>query len=161
VRVRRFCRSLILLYATAWLCFGQVPETVAASSPVLNLEDALSLARKQNAQIQISTLAVTNAIEQTNQLKTQRLPVFRIYANAGASLIPIDLTIPKGALGVYPATGPVPAQDASIKTPRQVTGIIYGSAGQPISQLYKIGLGLKEARLGEDIARERARQQSQ
>ena len=161
MRVTRFRHSLICACAAVLLCYGQEAETVANSSPILSLDDALSLARKQNAQIQIATLDVTKAVEQTDQLKAQRLPVFKVYANIGASLIPIDLTIPRGALGSFPATGPVPAQDASIKTPQRLTGIIYGTAGQPLSQLYKLSLGVKESRLGEEMAREKARQQSQ
>ena len=138
-----------------YLCYGQ------ANAPLLTLDDALSLATKHNEQIQVAALDISKASEETAQLKTQRLPVVKLYANVGESLLPIDLTIPKAALGVYPATGPVPAENTSIKTPRQITGIVFGTAGQPISQLYKIGLGLKEARMMEELAREKERQQIQ
>jgi outer membrane protein TolC len=128
---------------------------------VLTLEEAIRLAAKQNAQIQISTLEVDKAIEQTNQVKTQRLPVLKVYTNVGISLIPIDLTVPKGTFGAYPGIGPIPANDSSIRTPRRLTGLIYGSAAQPLSQLYKVNLALKEARIGEQAAREKLRQQTQ
>lgn len=150
------CLGLLAgICALGGLCFGQ------ADAPLLTLDDALSLATKQNSQIQIAAFDINKAAEETAQLKTQRLPVIKLYANVGESLLPIDLTISKGALGSFPATGPIPAQDTSIKTPRQITGIVYGTAGQPISQLYKIGLGLKEARMMEDLAREKERQQIQ
>jgi hypothetical protein len=151
----RLCRLAIFAYFAISLCFGQ------DAGPVLTLDDAVSLAKKQNSQIQIRTLELTKAIEQTNQLKTQRLPVFKVYANVGASLLPINLTVPQGTLGNYPATGPLPAEDATIKTPRQITGFIYGSAAQPLTQLYKIGMGLQQARIGEEAAREKTRQQIQ
>ncbi len=153
--MRRFFRSFLWPCSTVCLCFGQ------SSPPLLTLSDAVALAHKQNAQIQISSLDVSKAVEETNQLKTQRLPVFKVYANVGESLLPINLTIPKGALGVYPATGPIPAQDSPIKTARQITGVIFGTATQPISQLFKISLGLKEARVTEELAREKERQQMQ
>ena len=78
MRVTRFRHSLICACAAVALCYGQEAETVANSSPILSLDDALSLARKQNAQIQIATLDVTKAVEQTDQLKAQRLPVFKV-----------------------------------------------------------------------------------
>ena len=149
--VRRLSRSVVASHFAVWLCVAQ--------EPVLSLEGAVTLAKRQNAQIQIANLDVTKAVEETSQAKTQRLPVFKVYANVGESLTPINLSIPMGALGEFPATGPVPAQDAAIKTPRQIAGFIYGTAGQPLSQLYKAGLGVREARIGEEAARERARQQ--
>jgi outer membrane protein len=151
----RLCRLAIFAYFAMPLSFGH------GAGPVLTLDDAVSLAKKQNSQIQVSTLELTKAIEQTNQLKTQRLPAFKVYANVGAALLPINLTVPPGTLGNYPATGPIPAQDATIKTPRQITGFIYGSAAQPLTQLYKVGLGLQQARIGEEAAREKTRQQIQ
>jgi hypothetical protein len=80
----RLCRLAIFACFAMPLCFGQ------GIHPVLTLDDAVSLAKKQNSQIQISTLELTKAIEQTNQLKTQRLPAFKVYANVGASLLPIN-----------------------------------------------------------------------
>jgi outer membrane protein TolC len=151
--VRRSCRLLAGVCAAVWLCCGQ--------TAVLSLDEAIRLAAKQNQQIQITTLEVNKAAEQTSQLKTQRLPVLKIYTNLGVSLIPIDLTVPRGTLGVYPSTGPIPDRDASIRTPRRLTGFLYGSASQPLSQLYKISLALKEAHIGEQAAREKLRQQTQ
>lgn len=158
--MRRFCCPFICAYFAGVLCLGQ-GELATPQTPRLTLDEAVSLAKKQNTQIQISTLDITKAIEQTNQFKTQRFPVLKVYANVGASLTPINLTVPKGTLGNYSGTGPIPAEDATIKTPRQITGFIYGSAAQPLTQLYKIGLGLKAARIGEQAAREKLRQQIQ
>ncbi len=143
------------LCAAVWLGLGQ------DSAPLLTLDEAVRLAQKHNAQVQIGALDVNRAIEETNQIKTQRLPAFKVYANVGESLTPINLTIPLGALGSFPATGPVPSEDTSIKTARQVTGVIYGTVGQPISQLFKISLSLREAHLQEELAREKERQQIQ
>ena len=102
---RRRYRFLIAPCAALGLCYAQ------NAAPVLTLDDALAQARKQNAQIQISTLDISKATEEKDQLKTQRLPIFKLYANVGESLLPVNLTIPMGALGIYPATGPIPAQD--------------------------------------------------
>ncbi len=151
------CRCFALPIALSLLCLGQTESSV----PVLTLSDALSLAEKQNTQLQVSALDVQKAAEQTKEAKTQRFPVIKVYANAGESLQPIELTIPAATLGTYPATGPIPAHDSTITTPQRITGFIYGSAGQPLLQLYKINLAVKESRIGEQIAREQLRLQTE
>jgi outer membrane protein TolC len=128
---------------------------------VLTLQDAVRIALKGNRQIQVSALEVVRAAEATAEVKTSRLPQFKSYILAGIALNPIDFTIPRGALGVYSGTGPIPAEDSTISTPQRVTGLIYGSAAQPLSQLYKIHLGLEESRLGEELARQSLRQTKQ
>ena len=131
------------------------------AQPVLTLDDAIRIAVKGNRQVQISALEVVKATEATAEVKTARLPQFKSYILGGIALNPIDFTIPRGALGIYPNIGPVPGEDANINTPRRFTGLIYGSAAQPVSQLYKIRLGIQESQLGEQLARENLRQKKQ
>jgi outer membrane protein len=71
----------------------------------------------------------------------------------GEPLRPIDFTIPEGALGVYPATGPIPAQNSTIQTPQRFAGFLYASVAQPVSQFYKIGLAIRQSKVAEDAAR--------
>lgn len=141
--------SLILI---ALPCLGQ---------PVLTLQEAIGIAIKGNRQVQISALEIVKAAEATAEVRTSRLPQFKSYILGGVALNPIDFTIPRGALGIFPNTGPIPAQDANITTPRRLTGLIFGSAAQPVSQLYKIRLGIQASQLGEQLARENLRQKKQ
>jgi outer membrane protein TolC len=62
---------------------------------------------------------------------------------------------------VYPGTGPIPGQNATITTPQRFTGLIFGQISQPVSQQWKIHLASLSARLGEALAREGLRQQQQ
>jgi outer membrane protein TolC len=133
----------------------------AQTAPVLTIDDAVALALQGNRQVQSSALDVHRASEESAALKTTRLPQFQIYALGGETVRPIKFTIPQGALGSYPATGPIPAQSSSITTPRQFTGFILGRASQPLSQLWKIRLALISSRLSEELAKERLRQQRQ
>ena len=159
--MRQLYRWLPSVYFAVSLALGQGVIAPPRSLPILTLENALYLAATQNTAIQTSALDVSKAKEQTNQMRTQEFPVFKVYAHVGASLAPINLTVPKGTLGSYPSTGPIPGQDATIRTPQRATGLIYGSAAQPLSQLYKVALALKETRIGEQMAREKLRQQTQ
>jgi len=132
-----------------------------AQAQVLTLNDALAMAAKDNRAVQSSALDVAKAGEVTEQTRSARLPQFNTYILGGEALTPIDFTIPRGALGVYQATGPIPAQNSTISTPQNFNGLIYLSAAQPLTQLKKIGLAVRESRLGEESARESLRQKKQ
>ena len=143
-------RTAALLFASL-LCKAQV----------LTLNDAVALAVKENRNVQISALDVAKAGESIAETKALRLPQLSASILAGESLTPIDFNIPKGALGVYPTVGPIPAQNASISTPQNFNALIYASAAQPVTQLRKIGLALRESRVGEELAAENLRQKKQ
>lgn len=136
-------------------------QLLAQQSPTLTLDQAVALALKSNRQLQSSALDITKAEETTAEAKTARLPQFRSYILSGISLNPINFTVPRGTLGIYPGLGPLPSQDSDIRTPRRVTAFIYGTAAQPISQLFKVRLAINQSRLGEQAARENLRQQKQ
>jgi outer membrane protein TolC len=138
-----------------------IVSAVAQQAPVLTIDDAVALALKENRQVQSSALGVEAARQETAAFKTSRLPQFQTYVIGGEALRPISFTIPKGALGVYPATGPIPAEDSKVTTPQQFTGLVFAQASQPLSQLWKIHLQLISFKIGEDLARESLRQQRQ
>jgi outer membrane protein len=142
----------------AWLFFF---ATLFSQAQILTLNDAVAQALKENRNVQISALDVAKASEATAETKTSRLPQLSTYILGGESLTPIDFTIPKGALGVYPTVGPIPAQSASISTPQTFNAFIYASAAQPVTQLHKIGLAIRESRVGEEMAVESLRQKKQ
>jgi outer membrane protein len=142
----------------AWLFFFAI---LLSKGQILTLNDAVTQALKENRNVQISALDVTKASEATAETKTSRLPQFNTYILGGESLTPIDFTIPKGALGVYSNVGPIPAQNASINTPQTFNAFIYASAAQPVTQLRKIGLAIRESHVGEEMAAESLRQKKQ
>lgn len=131
------------------------------TASVLTIDDAVSLAFKGNRQLQSTVLAVDRAKQDTAALKTMRLPQFQIYALGGEALRSIKFDIPQGALGNYPATGPIPAHGTNITTPQRFTGFIFGQASEPLSQQWKIHLALISAQISEDLAKEKLRQQRQ
>lgn len=129
------------------------------SSSVLTLSEAVAAATANNRQIRKSTLDVQKSAEAVEGAKTSRYPQFNLYANSGLVLTPLTFTIPKGTLGTYPATGPLPNQDASITTHRDFSAIVYGSVSQPLTQLLKINLAVQQSRLGVQLSQEAERQQ--
>lgn len=133
----------------------------AQAVPVLSIDDAVAIALKQNRQVQSAALDVSRAQEETAAMKTARLPQFSIFAVGGESLRAYQFNVPQGVLGSYPATGPIPAQNSSITTPRTFTAFIWGNATQPVSQLWKVRLDVISSKLNQGIAKEKLRQQRQ
>src|SRR5262252_4909191 len=131
------------------------------TAPILTLDNAVVLALKGNRQVQSNALDVNRAREETAAAKTNRLPQFSLYLLGGEALRPISFTIPQGALGFYPATGPIPAKNSDVTTPQQFTALIFAQASQPLSQLWKVHLALMSSQISESLARERLRQQRQ
>ena len=133
----------------------------AQTAPVLTIDDAVALALQGNREVQSAALEVDRAREETAALHTKRWPQFQLYALGGVPLTRATATVPTGALGTYPVTGPIPGPNVGVTTPRQLSGIIWGQALQPVSQLWKIHLDLISSRIREGIALQRLRQKRQ
>jgi outer membrane protein len=155
--------SLILglqltLISVAW---AQTPEAANANEPLLTLDEAIRIASGTNRDIHISKIAIIKAQEIVAQAKTNYLPKLDANVLAGVPLQPLNFRVPAGSLGTYPATGPIPATDTNIHSPVRFGAFVNASATQPLTQLFKVNLAVKQARLGIDLAKEGVRAQSQ
>jgi outer membrane protein TolC len=72
-----------------------------------------------------------------------------------------DFTFTKGVLGNYANVGPIPDRDIKMSTPSRPTAILFGQITQPLSQLHRIRLNIKQAMLIGDISKEQLRGQQQ
>jgi len=142
---------------------GLLVAVICCAQPasVLTVDDAVTLALKGNREVLSAALEVDRAREDTAALRTKRLPQFQIFALGGVPLTRATATVPTGALGTYPGTGPIPGPNVSVTTPRQLSGVIVGQALQPVSQLWKIHLDLISSRIREEAAQQRLRQKRQ
>jgi outer membrane protein TolC len=133
----------------------------AQTTSVLTMDEAVALALRRNRDVQSAFLEMDRAREETAALKTKRLPQFQIYALGGIPLTRATATVPQGALGTYPVTGPIPGPNVSVTTARQLSGVLVGQALQPGTQLWKIHLDLISSHIREDLAQQRLRQKRQ
>ena len=140
---------------------GQGSTVPGLTIPVLTIDEAVALAVKGNRQVRSTAFGVDAAQRETTALRTSRWPQFQTDVLGGEALHPISFSIPEGALGVYPSTGPIPPKDSQVTTPQQFTGLVFAQASQPLSQLWKIHFSLISSKIGEDLARETLRQQRQ
>lgn len=143
--------SLVVGYLAPELVHGQT----------LTLQQAIEAAEANNRAISAARLEHAKALSEVSVAPTYRLPAFSVAALGSQSLAHLGLTFPQGSLGVYPGTGPIPGKSTTLTSPLQPAGIFYASVTQPLSQQHKIGLGIKLARVGTDIADETIRSKRQ
>ena len=156
---------IIFLFAIIILTAGpsSVPAQQSSAAPgeVLTLDEAISLALRDNREVKNAQLGVGKADDDVAAARTYRLPKFEFNALAGQQLISPDFTFTKGVLGNYANVGPIPDRDIKMSTPSRPTAILFGQVTQPLSQLHRIRLNIKQAALSTDVAREQLRGQEQ
>jgi outer membrane protein TolC len=132
-----------------------------AEAPLLTLDDAVSLALKGNRLVKNSGLEALKYDFQVDTMRIKRLPQFEVSALGGELMHSYDFTFPAGSWGTYPGIGPIPSTQSVIKTPARFANFMVGSMAQPLTQQYKIGLGIRATELGRDIAKEDVRAERQ
>jgi outer membrane protein TolC len=120
----------------------------------LTLEEAVSLALSHNRELKQAGLEIHKQQEAFSEAKTQLYPRFDTYFLASELLTPLDFTIKSGTFGTFPATGPIPAKDSVIHTPARPVAIASITATQPLTQLFRIDLSIKEQKLGAELSRQ-------
>jgi len=128
---------------------------------VLTLDRAVALAVKNNRLVQAATLEVQKGEHQVAATRTYRLPQLHVNVFESQLLTRLDFTFPRGAFGTFAGIGPVPAANTSITTARRPNLFVYGTAAQPLSQLHRIGLGIRLQQLSRDLDREKLEAQQQ
>jgi outer membrane protein TolC len=121
---------------------------------LLTLEEAVSLARSHNRELKQAGLEIHKQKEAFSEAKTQVYPRFDLYLLASELLNPLDFTILPGTFGNFPATGPIPAKNAQIHTPARPVAITSVTATQPLTQLFRIDLSIKEQKLGVELSQQ-------
>ncbi len=142
---------------------GQQQQTLSEDSdaPVLTLDEAVNLALQHNWLVKNSVLEVQKNDFQVSTARSRRKPQFQFSMLGGELLHPFDFTFEKGVFGTYPNVGPIPGTNAKVHTPAVFTTYLTGSIDQPVTQQYKIGLGIHATELERDIAREEVRAERQ
>lgn len=128
---------------------------------LLTLNEAIRIAVANNRSLKIATLEVDKSKWEIAEFKTKRLPAFSGTVFGSQLLNEVSFTFKEGAFGNFPATGPIPDKDTKITTPRRPTAYVVGQATQPLSQLYKIHLGLRAQQLDSQLTSEKARAERQ
>jgi outer membrane protein TolC len=163
----RLCRSsmkarfLFVCIAIA-LCVGIVAaQETASTAQVLTLDEAIAIAIANNRSLRVAMLEVDKSKWRIAEVKTKRLPSFSGTILGSELLNEVSFNFPAGAFGNLPGVGPFPSTDTKITTPRQPVAYVMSQVEQPLSQLYKIQLGVRAQELNAKITGEKARAQAQ
>ena len=159
------CLSLVfILCALAWpraSSAQEQPPNPNTQVPLLTVDEAVTLALQHNWLVKNSVLEAQKYDFRVDTARSRRKPEFQLDMLGGELLHPFDFTFPAGSFGTYPGIGPIPSTNAKIHTPALFVTYITASIDQPVTQQYKIGLGIHATELARDIAREDVRAERQ
>lgn len=124
------------------------------SGQELTLDQAIAQALQNNRLIKVAQLDVSKAERDADATRTYRYPQFKLNMMQGQLLTKVSFTFPPGSMGVFPGIGPFPPVTTDITTPRRPFTLIQAAADQPLSQLYRIGLGIDAKNLDTQTAKE-------
>ncbi len=164
--IRRMASACFALLALSIASFAQTVNAGAAASPpddnapLLPLTEALQIALMRNRPVRIAQLDITKAQWAVAAAKTNRLPIIQTDIFASGNLTPASFTFAEGIFGTVNGS-PVPSKNITVSLSQGVTGFITAQLAQPISQLYKINLAIREQQLEAQLAGEKYRGQRQ
>ncbi len=127
------------------------------SGEVLTLEQAITLALRDNHLVKNAELGVSKARDEVAATRTLRLPSIHLYTLASQQLVKQDAGLNNSSSTLVPSVGPF----FSLNIPRRPTAIVAGQILQPLSQLYRINLNIEQTRLARDVESESLRQVKQ
>jgi outer membrane protein TolC len=146
--------KILLTALLMMLLSGSITQAQEEPAKPLTLEEAVSLARSHNRELKQAGLEIHKQQEAFSEAKTQLYPRFDTYFLASELLTPLDFTIKSGTFGSFPATGPIPAKDSNIHTPARPVAIASITATQPLTQLLRIDLFIKQQKLGLELSQQ-------
>lgn len=127
--------------------------------PLLTLDQAVQTAVANNRVLKIYSLDVDKSKWQVASTKTHRLPSLNTYVFGSGLLTPVNFTFPAGLFGKVDGKA-IPEKTTQI-TNQGFTAYAVGQVAQPLSQLYKLNLGVREQELSSDLASQKYREQRQ
>jgi outer membrane protein TolC len=134
--------------------FAMLTGAQESNVPELTLDEAIAQAAANNSNLKTADLEIHRAAADLAANRTRRFANTQIVALGGQLLTKPSVTFPQGSLGVYSATGPIPATDQTIHVARKPVGVVFGSVMQPLSTQYRLHLQLKALSLGVDATRQ-------
>ena len=142
--------ALIVLAASPLSALAQ--QGAGAQGEVLTLDEAISLALRDSRQVKNSQLAVGKAGDEVAAARTLRLPSMHVYSLVSQQFLKHDGGR-DSETDIVPGVGPL----FSISTTRSPTAIFAGQILQPLSQQYRIRLGIEQAGLAREVEAKTAR----
>jgi outer membrane protein TolC len=145
VHSRRMRKAAIAAPLLLFFLFATPSQAQSRSTPI-TLDEAIRLATKQNSIAKIAADKAREADARVTQARANYFPVITNQTLATRLDQTEFLTIAKGSLGTYGATGPIPNANVNIELGKQDAFLTTTAAAQPITQMFKIHAGVSVAR---------------
>ena len=154
------------MWRRAWALLAVAVPALAAAQietegPSLTLNEAVSLALDNNRGVKNAGLEVAKAADDVAAMKALRFPQIDVGVYESYHLTNESFTFEQGALGDYPEIGPIPSTETKIDTVRDFTTLVTARVALPVSQQYRIGLGVEQREVAEDMATQQLRAKRQ
>src|SRR6185295_15112385 len=143
--------ALMLMGVAGSTALAQEPLLVPPGVEVLTLDKAIDLALVNNRSAKNARLEIGKQDDRTAAARTHLLPVFKVNAGLSKPLTTFDTTFEKGVFGTTPS-GPIPNEDTVITSSTNPTAAIVGQLQQPLSQLHRIKLQIRQQDLASQIS---------
>lgn len=150
-RVGRTIFGRLIVAAFVLVAPRLIAQETAPSPSTLTLERAIQIAMSNNISLKIASLDVDKSKWQVAAAKTRRLPNFNTNLFASGNLNSPAFTFDRGIFGLVNDV-PVPSKNMKVDLSQGLTGFAMAQVAQPITQLYKIHLGIREKQLSSDLA---------
>ncbi len=144
--------ALMLASIAGSTALAQEPMLIPPGVEVLTLEKAIDLGLLNNRSAKNARLEAAKADDRTAATRTRMLPGFKLSAGVSKPLTTFDTTFEKGVFGTTPS-GPIPNEDTVITSSTNPTAAIVGQLQQPLSQLHRIKLQIKQQQMASEISR--------
>lgn len=152
----------VFLLTSLLLIAGVTRQAMAqVSTTTLTLDQAIQIALKNNRETKNARLDVDKANDKLHTYRTRRLPSFKVSSLISQPLSTFDTTFEKGIFGTYEGIGSLPADDTVITSSTNTTGLLVSQVTQPVTQLRRIGLQIKQQELGVQISETQLRAKEQ
>ena len=153
VNTRKVSKPAVAVAASVALLIAFATPSQAQQRSI-TLDESLQLAMKQNSTVRIAEQKAREADAKVVQARANYFPVATNQTDAIHASQTDSMTIPRGILGTYPGTGPLPGTDVKIPMSEQNWVLSQTTVAQPITQLFKIHAGVSaaeaEARMAHD-----------
>ena len=146
VNTKKVSKPAGALAATAaLLLFAFAMPSQAQQQQSITLDESLRLAMQKNSTVRIAEQKAKEADAKVVQARANYFPVATNQTDAIHAGQTESLKIPRGILGTYPATGPLPGSDVKISLGKQDSVLSQTTVAQPVTQMFKIHAGVSSA----------------
>ncbi len=147
-----FLMAAVLVSLLGSTAFAQEPMLIPAGVEILSLDKVLNLALINNRTAQNARLETAKADLRVEATRTRLYPGFKLSGGVSQPLSSFDTTFEKGVFGSFPS-GPVPNEDTVITSSMKPNAVVVGQVSQPLSQLHRIKLQIKQQETAGEISR--------